>query len=57
MKVQNLENPEYFSDIIQINSKSGLRGSHRNFAYAGAKFAELDLHSHLLLNLLLSGLK
>jgi NAD(P)-dependent dehydrogenase (short-subunit alcohol dehydrogenase family)/rhamnose utilization protein RhaD (predicted bifunctional aldolase and dehydrogenase) len=43
MKLQNTENPEYFSDIIQINSKSGLRGSNRNFAYAGAKFGGIGL--------------
>lgn len=43
LKVQNLENNEYFSDIIQINSKSGLRGSNRNFAYAGAKFGGIGL--------------
>jgi len=43
MKLQNQENPEYFSDIIQINSKSGLKGSNRNFAYAGAKFGGIGL--------------
>jgi NAD(P)-dependent dehydrogenase (short-subunit alcohol dehydrogenase family)/rhamnose utilization protein RhaD (predicted bifunctional aldolase and dehydrogenase) len=43
MKLENAENPEYFSDIIQINSKSGLRGSNRNFAYAGAKFGGIGL--------------
>jgi NAD(P)-dependent dehydrogenase (short-subunit alcohol dehydrogenase family)/rhamnose utilization protein RhaD (predicted bifunctional aldolase and dehydrogenase) len=43
MKLQNLERPEYFMDIIQINSKSGLRGSNRNFAYAGAKFGGIGL--------------
>lgn len=43
MKLQNQENPEYFSDIIQINSKSGLRGSNRNFAYSGAKFGGIGL--------------
>jgi NAD(P)-dependent dehydrogenase (short-subunit alcohol dehydrogenase family)/rhamnose utilization protein RhaD (predicted bifunctional aldolase and dehydrogenase) len=43
MKLQNLERPEYFTDIIQINSKSGLRGSNRNFAYAGAKFGGIGL--------------
>ena len=26
---------DYYADIIQINSKSGLRGSKANFAYAG----------------------
>jgi NAD(P)-dependent dehydrogenase (short-subunit alcohol dehydrogenase family)/rhamnose utilization protein RhaD (predicted bifunctional aldolase and dehydrogenase) len=43
MKLQNQENPEYFADIIQINSKSGLRGSNRNFAYSGAKFGGIGL--------------
>jgi NAD(P)-dependent dehydrogenase (short-subunit alcohol dehydrogenase family)/rhamnose utilization protein RhaD (predicted bifunctional aldolase and dehydrogenase) len=43
MKLQNNEKPEYFTDIIQINSKSGLRGSNRNFAYAGAKFGGIGL--------------
>jgi len=43
MKLQNQENPEYFTDIIQINSKSGLRGSNRNFAYSGAKFGGIGL--------------
>jgi rhamnose utilization protein RhaD (predicted bifunctional aldolase and dehydrogenase)/NAD(P)-dependent dehydrogenase (short-subunit alcohol dehydrogenase family) len=43
MKQQNATKPEYFTDIIQINSKSGLRGSNRNFAYAGAKFGGIGL--------------
>jgi NAD(P)-dependent dehydrogenase (short-subunit alcohol dehydrogenase family)/rhamnose utilization protein RhaD (predicted bifunctional aldolase and dehydrogenase) len=43
MKLQNQERPGYFTDIIQINSKSGLRGSNRNFAYAGAKFGGIGL--------------
>jgi len=43
MILQNQEKPEYFTDIIQINSKSGLRGSNRNFAYAGAKFGGIGL--------------
>jgi NAD(P)-dependent dehydrogenase (short-subunit alcohol dehydrogenase family)/rhamnose utilization protein RhaD (predicted bifunctional aldolase and dehydrogenase) len=43
MKLQNHERAEYFTDIIQINSKSGLRGSNRNFAYAGAKFGGIGL--------------
>ena len=43
MKLQNSEKPDYFTDIIQINSKSGLRGSNRNFAYAGAKFGGIGL--------------
>jgi NAD(P)-dependent dehydrogenase (short-subunit alcohol dehydrogenase family)/rhamnose utilization protein RhaD (predicted bifunctional aldolase and dehydrogenase) len=51
MKVQNLVKPEYFSDIIQINSKSGLRGSNRNFAYAGAKFGGIGLTQSFALEL------
>jgi rhamnose utilization protein RhaD (predicted bifunctional aldolase and dehydrogenase)/NAD(P)-dependent dehydrogenase (short-subunit alcohol dehydrogenase family) len=51
MKLQNLENPGYFTDIIQINSKSGLRGSNRNFAYAGAKFGGIGLTQSFALEL------
>ncbi len=43
MKTQHKHNPEYFMDIIQINSKSGLQGSNRNFAYAGSKFGSIGL--------------
>jgi rhamnose utilization protein RhaD (predicted bifunctional aldolase and dehydrogenase)/NAD(P)-dependent dehydrogenase (short-subunit alcohol dehydrogenase family) len=43
MKLQNQENPAYLTDIVQINSKSGLRGSNRNFAYSGAKFGGIGL--------------
>jgi len=43
MKQQNLYNPANFGDIIQINSKSGLEGSKRNFAYAGSKFGGIGL--------------
>ncbi|MDX9812077.1 MAG: SDR family NAD(P)-dependent oxidoreductase [Bacteroidales bacterium] len=51
MKIQNNENPEHFTDIIQINSKSGLRGSNRNFAYAGAKFGGIGLTQSFALEL------
>ncbi len=51
MKMQNAERPEYFSDIIQINSKSGLRGSNRNFAYAGGKFGGIGLTQSFALEL------
>ena len=33
----------YFSDVIQINSKSGLEGSNKNGAYAGGKFGGIGL--------------
>lgn len=51
MKIQNHEKPEYFTDIIQINSKSGLRGSNRNFAYSGAKFGGIGLTQSFALEL------
>jgi len=51
MKLQHQENPEYFTDIIQINSKSGLRGSNRNFAYAGSKFGGIGLTQSFALEL------
>jgi sorbitol-6-phosphate 2-dehydrogenase len=43
MKRQTQYGPGYFSDIIQINSKSGIEGSKKNFAYAGSKFAGIGL--------------
>ncbi len=43
MKVQARFRENYYTDIIQINSKSGLKGSNRNFAYAGGKFGGIGL--------------
>jgi NAD(P)-dependent dehydrogenase (short-subunit alcohol dehydrogenase family) len=43
LKLQYQYKPDYFTDIIQINSKSGLKGSNRNFAYAGGKFGGIGL--------------
>lgn len=43
MKLQNKYSDQNFGDIIQINSKSGLEGSKKNFAYAGSKFAGVGL--------------
>jgi len=43
MKTQNRYSKQNFGDIIQINSKSGLEGSKKNFAYAGSKFAGVGL--------------
>ena len=43
MKLQNRYSTRNYGDIIQINSKSGLVGSKRNFAYAGSKFAGIGL--------------
>jgi len=51
MKIQNLFNRDYFTDIIQINSKSGLEGSKNNFAYAGSKFGGIGLTQSFALEL------
>jgi len=51
MKIQNKFNNEYFTDIIQINSKSGLSGSNKNFAYAGGKFGGIGLTQSFALEL------
>ncbi|MDR2773542.1 MAG: SDR family NAD(P)-dependent oxidoreductase [Tannerella sp.] len=51
MKRQNKYAPGYYCDIIQINSKSGLRGSKANFAYAGGKFGGIGLTQSFALEL------
>ncbi|MDR1454967.1 MAG: SDR family NAD(P)-dependent oxidoreductase [Tannerella sp.] len=51
MKLQNRYAPDNYGDIIQINSKSGLRGSKANFAYAGGKFGGLGLTQSFALEL------
>jgi Uncharacterized conserved protein len=43
MKILTKYDPEYFADIIQVNSKSGLEGSKANYAYAGSKFGGIGL--------------
>jgi NAD(P)-dependent dehydrogenase (short-subunit alcohol dehydrogenase family) len=43
MKIQHQFKQGHFMDIIQINSKSGLKGSNKNFAYAGGKFGGIGL--------------
>ena len=40
---QNRPGGRYYSDILQINSKSGLEGSNKNGAYAGGKFGAIGL--------------
>ena len=52
MKMQNKIKPTYFTDIIQINSKSGLKGSNKNFAYAGGKFGGIGLTQSFALELM-----
>ena len=51
MKIETEKDPEYFADIVQVNSKSGLRGSKANFAYAGGKFGGIGLTQSFALEL------
>ena len=51
MKMQYSYSPDSFFDIIQINSKSGLEGSNKNFAYAGSKFGSIGLTQSFALEL------
>ncbi len=52
MKLQNSRGaPDRYGDMVQINSKSGLRGSRANFAYAGGKFGGVGLTQSFALEL------
>lgn len=57
LAMQRLANSAYWSDIIQINSKSGLAGSKKNFAYAGSKFGGIGLTQSFALELVDDGVK
>ncbi len=57
MKLQRAAAPEYMMDIIEINSKSGLSGSNKNFAYAGSKFGGLGLTQSFAMELAPYGIK
>lgn len=57
MKLQRAVAPEYMTDIIEINSKSGLSGSNKNFAYAGSKFGGLGLTQSFAMELAPYGIK
>lgn len=57
LAMQHLAKPEYLSDIIQINSKSGLVGSNKNGAYAGSKFGGIGLTQSFALELITDGVK
>ena len=51
MKLQTAVDSDYYADIIQVNSKSGLVGSKANFAYAGSKFGGIGLTQSFALEL------
>ncbi len=57
MSLQNIPTGRYFTDIVQINSKSGLAGSNRNGAYAGSKFGGIGLTQSFALELVEDNIK
>ncbi|OGV62903.1 MAG: hypothetical protein A2498_04695 [Lentisphaerae bacterium RIFOXYC12_FULL_60_16] len=57
MKLQRALCPGIWMDVVQINSKSGLEGSNKNFAYAGSKFGGIGLTQSFALELVEYGIK
>ncbi|MFV0406053.1 MAG: SDR family NAD(P)-dependent oxidoreductase [Propioniciclava sp.] len=57
LAAQHAAQPGAWSDIIEINSKSGLEGSKRNFAYAGSKFGGIGLTQSFALEMVEYGVK
>lgn len=57
MAAQHAARPDALFDIIEVNSKSGLEGSKRNFAYAGSKFGGIGLTQSFALELVEYGIK
>ena len=57
MKLEHKFAPEKYFDIVQINSKSGLSGSNKNFAYAGGKFGGIGLVQSFALELVQYNIK
>ena len=57
LETQHAARPGHMTDIIQINSKSGLEGSNKNFAYAGSKFGGIGLTQSFALELIADGVK
>ena len=51
MEAQHEADPEAWFDIVELNSKSGLEGSNKNFAYAGSKFGGIGLTQSFALEL------
>lgn len=57
MKKQREANPAFITDIVEINSKSGMAGSAMNFAYSGSKFGGVGLTQSFALELAPFGIK
>jgi sorbitol-6-phosphate 2-dehydrogenase len=57
LRRQNRTAPLWKTDIVQINSKSGLEGSNKNGAYAGGKFGGIGLVASFAMELVEYGIK
>ncbi|MCL2410192.1 MAG: SDR family NAD(P)-dependent oxidoreductase [Treponema sp.] len=57
LRTQHLTAPNWKTDIIQVNSKSGLEGSNKNGAYAGGKFGGIGLVASFAMELIEYGIK
>lgn len=57
MSRQMTDSTSRWTDIVQINSKSGLQGSNKNSAYAGAKFGGIGLTQSFAMELVTSHIK
>jgi sorbitol-6-phosphate 2-dehydrogenase len=57
MREQTKFHPQGWTDIIQINSKSGLEGSNKNGSYAGSKFGGIGLTQSFALELVTHRIK
>jgi len=57
LSLQNLPSKNVLSDIVAISSKSGLVGSNKNGAYAGAKFGTIGLVQSFALELVTDNIK
>jgi len=57
LALQNIPSQAYYTDLIAISSKSGLEGSNKNGAYAGAKFGTIGLTQSFALELVTDNIK
>jgi len=57
MRAQRRGDPNWTGDIVEVNSKSGIVGSNKNFAYAGSKFGGIGLTQSFALELCPFGIK
>lgn len=57
LREQHKTAPSWITDIVQINSKSGMQGSNRNGAYAGSKFGGIGLVQSFAMELVDHGVK